>query len=267
MRFALPLCLAVCISITASGSALAEPRPADVTIVHGLPGFTADVYVDDELFIDGFRPTTATEPIRLDPGTYELDIRELGAPADSDPVLSETLVVRSGADLSIVAHLDRGGDETLSVFQNRFPRIAAGRSLLLVRDVAAGPPFWVDVDGQRKISNLNFREARAVGIDPGRHSLVVRSAGDDNRIVPASDLRFEEGAAQIVYVIGSTRTSSVDLMLQTVTGLGTRPDSVLTGDGDLAAGCRLPRLGVGDDARRGGDRCTGASRRPSARVV
>ena len=74
--------LVVLVATLAAGSAMtaaaAEQGRASVSMIHGLPGFTADVYLDDELLLDGFRPTQATEPIKVDAGTYDVDIREAG---------------------------------------------------------------------------------------------------------------------------------------------------------------------------------------------
>ncbi|HJV05598.1 MAG TPA: hypothetical protein VJ868_10095, partial [Actinomycetota bacterium] len=56
---------AVLLVIVIGGSwpARAKSRESLVTIVHGLPQFTADIYVDGELLLSGFRPEEATDPL------------------------------------------------------------------------------------------------------------------------------------------------------------------------------------------------------------
>ena len=133
-----------------AGATPAASTKASVTIVHGLPGFTADIYLDGELLLNGFRPTSTAGPLRVAPRSYDVDIRTVGAPADSPPVLSATLPITAGSNISVVAHLTRGGDGygALTVFENTFQRLPAGRSLLRVRHVAGGPPLSVRFDGR-----------------------------------------------------------------------------------------------------------------------
>ena len=50
-----------------TAASASQDRPS-ISIIHGLPGFTADIYLDDELLLDGFRPTQATDPMKLDRG-------------------------------------------------------------------------------------------------------------------------------------------------------------------------------------------------------
>lgn len=225
---------ALLLAVAAMSGASASPGRGTVTILHGLPDFTVDVYLDDDLIVDGFRPTTATEPMRLDSGTYDLDVREVGAPATSPPTLSARVKVAPGSSQSVVAHLTRSGDETVSVFDNEFRRIPAGRSLLLVRDVAAAPGLRVLLDG-RAIGIRPPAAARGLALAPGRHRIEVRSGSNSDTLIPNTDIRLEEGVAEIVYVIGSARSDSLDLMLQSVRGHRSTPVGVLTGDGGLAA--------------------------------
>jgi hypothetical protein len=72
--------------------------------------------------------------------------------------LSGTLPVTGGSNISVVAHLSRAGDATLTVFENMFRRLPAGRSLLHVRHVSAGPPLSVRFDGRLVKEDLRIRE-------------------------------------------------------------------------------------------------------------
>jgi hypothetical protein len=215
-----------------------------VTIVHGLPGFTADIYVDGDLLIDGFKPTSIAGPLRVPAGSHDVDIRELGAPATSSPALSGTVDVAPGSNISIVAHLTRGGDPVLSTFENAFERLPAGRSYLVVRYVAIGPPLSVTLDQHRVIKDLTSGGEQRVATSPGSSTIALLSrAGND--VVPSTDIDMEEGAAQIVYVTGSiTDRFGLSLMLQSVGGTGSVPSSVLTGDGGLGAEPGFPNWGL-----------------------
>ena len=222
----------------------AEPAKGSVTIIHGVPGFTADIYLDDELLIDGFEPTSTAGPLRVAPASYHVDIREVGAPADSPPVLSGTVRVAAGSNISIVAHLTRAGDPTLTVFHNAFERLPAGRSLLLVRDVAAASPLSVLLDGDRVKERLREGGEWSVVTAPGRYEIAFESPTTDDVLIPATDIRLEEGVAQIVYVVGSAEGDNLELMLQTVGGLHSSPSGVLSGDGGLGRSPGFPMWAV-----------------------
>jgi hypothetical protein len=222
----------------------AAPRKGSVMIIHGLPGFTADVYLNGELLIDGFKPTSTAGPLRVAPGSYDVDIREVGASADSPPVLSDTLRVSARSNISIVAHLTRSGDPTLSVFHNAFKRLSAGQSLLQVRNVAAAPSLSVRLDGRRVKDGLREGDEWGITTSPGRHMIALESRRGKDVLIPSTRLRLEEGVAQIVYVVGSVKADNLDLMLQSVRGLGSAPSGVFTGDGGLGAEPGFPPWGV-----------------------
>src|SRR5438093_3900940 len=107
---------------TAPG-AQANPVTATVTVLHALPGFTADVYVNGKLTLSGFKPETATDPLALPPGRYKIDIRDVGAEPTAKPVLSGAVTLTAGQNLSIIAGLTAQGDPELNVFQNDLTRV------------------------------------------------------------------------------------------------------------------------------------------------
>jgi hypothetical protein len=218
---------------------------ASVTIIHGLPGFTADVYVNGKLLLDGFKPTSTAGPLELDPGSYKVGIREVGASADSPPVLSGTLRLSSGSNISVVAHLTRSGDPTLSVFQNRFAQIPAGGSQLYVRNVAAVAPLSVRLDDRLVKEGLREGDQWGVATATGRHTIAFGSGPGNDVLIPPSDIRLDEGVAQIVYVVGSAKADNLDLMVQAVHGLHSAPSGVLTGDGGLGAEPGFPSWAIG----------------------
>ena len=222
----------------------AASKKASVMIVHGLPGFTADVYVNGELLLDGFKPTSTAGPLQLDPGSYGVDIREVGASPNSPPALSGTLRLSSRSNISVVAHLTRSGDPTLSVFHNIFEQIPAGRSLLYIRNVAAVAPLSVRLDDRLVKTGLREGGEWGVATAPGRHMIAFGSGAANDVLIPPTDIRLDEGVAQIVYVVGSAKADNLDLMVQAVHGLHSAPSGVLTGDGGLGAEPGFPSWAV-----------------------
>lgn len=224
------------------GTASATPavsRQASVTIVHAVPGFEADVYLDGVLILDAFESTETARLLRVDPGRHEVDIREIGAAADSSPVLSTMLRVGAGSNTSIVAHLAKGGSAKLTLFDNSFARLPAGRSLLQVRNLAGGPRVSVRLDGRQVQERIYFGDESSISTVPGRHRIAFLSPSSNEVLIPAVDIHLREGVAQIVYVLGSG-ADGFELILQSVGGLSSPPSGVLTGIGGLGAESPFP---------------------------
>jgi hypothetical protein len=58
-----------------------------VSILHGVPGATVDVYADGNALLKNFKPGTLTDPQRLPAGTYDLKVVKAGDGADGDAVI------------------------------------------------------------------------------------------------------------------------------------------------------------------------------------
>src|SRR5687768_6302297 len=81
-----------CCGLCGGGWAHAQ-ADSSVTIVHGLPRFTADVYVNGELLLSGFKAESTTDPLTLTEGEYDVAIRDVGSPADSEPALQDVITL------------------------------------------------------------------------------------------------------------------------------------------------------------------------------
>jgi hypothetical protein len=216
---------------------VASPQPSVVRIIHGLPGFTADIYLDGELLLDGFQPSESAGPLRVSPGRHDVAVRDIGAAADSAPVLSVTLRVRPGSDTTVVAHLSPQNDPTLTLFDNDFDRLPAGRAVFTVRDLTSLGRLSVRLDGRVLQGAVGYGGERSVRAAPGRHRISFLSSSGDLVAAP-SPIDLREGTALIVYAFGDP--GDVRLLFQTVAGLHSAPSGVLTGAGGLAAESVLP---------------------------
>ena len=227
--------------IPASGS-LAEAKAASssVTIVHGLPRFTADVYVNGELLLSGFQAESTTDPLTLEEGEYDIAIRDVGSAPDSEPALQDVITLGAGLNVSIVAHLDEGGTPALTVFDNDLSQIPAGDSRLVVRHQAAAPAIDVLSDGETLISGVESGGEAEADLPVATHEVAVAAAEGGEELVAPTSLDFEEGNAQVVYLIGSSEDDTLDLMVQTVSGLQSAPAGVETGDGGLVESPGFP---------------------------
>jgi hypothetical protein len=229
--------------LSVSGLAWAKPATATVTVLHGLPGLTADVYVNGKLTLDGFKPLSSTNPLELPAGSYDIAIREVGAPADSQPALEGTVTLKPGTNVSIIAHPNPEGTPSLSVFQNSLSPVKAGMTRLELRHVAAAPDLDLSVDARRTLTELGSGAAETKVLAAGVHAILVTEAGQTAALIGPEKISLNEGTARILYVTGSLGEGTLDLMSQTLAGLQSGTD-VLTGDGGLAAEPGLPAWGA-----------------------
>ena len=100
---------------------------ATVSVVHGVPGLTVDVYVNGDLALPGFKPGTITDPLSLPPGEYHVRITAAGDSPDN-AVISGSATVMAGKNYSLVAHLKGDGTPTLSAFLNDTSRAGRGKA-------------------------------------------------------------------------------------------------------------------------------------------
>jgi hypothetical protein len=236
------IALTAALLLALAAPALADSHEGTVTVVHGIPGATVDVWADGEPLLEGFEPGTITDPLTLPAGSYAIEIY----PAGSDPAAEEALIsadveVPGGANASAVAHLTETGEPTLTPFVNDVSAIAAGEARVTVRHTAAAPAVDVRADGAAVFSGLSNPNEDAADLPAGTVSADVVLAGESDPVLGPVDLPLTAGASTIVYAIGSAEDGSLDLLVQTISGLGDAPTAIESGTGGLATdGAALP---------------------------
>ena len=129
-------------AVATSSTGHAQPEQAEglVRVVHGLRGLVADVYLDGTLVLPTFRPERATDPLPIPAGDHLVEIRQAGAAATDEPLLTQEMTVPAGFPGSVVAHLDANGNAKLTAFADDLSAVPAGQSRVVVRHAAeAGP--------------------------------------------------------------------------------------------------------------------------------
>jgi hypothetical protein len=244
MRRALLLILNLLVSLVGvSGVAAANPADATMTVLHGLPHFTADIYVNGKLVLDGFKPKSVTDPLPLPPGVYHLAIRPVGKPPTSPPVLAKTVTLQPDGNYTVAAHLTPAGQPALSVFQNDRSRLPAGRSELVVRPLATPPAVNVEANGRTILRNVAAGAQSGTQVAAGDYSLRVLST-DRHPLVGAQRIKVSEGKAYFLYLVGSQQDGTLALMVQSFASSAKSPVSIQTGNGGLASAPSSSWLGL-----------------------
>jgi len=201
----------------------ATPAKATVTVVHGVPGLTVDVYVNGAKALSNFAPFTITDPLKLPAGTYNIVI----VPAGGDPAkpaIAGSATLMPGRNYSIVANLDANGAPTLSVFRNNLFKWVDGNTRLHVRHLAAAPAVDLNLyKGAnadkffKEIGDVTNGESIRTGIlKPGVYSATLEPAGTETAIFGPAALTLKPNVLTIVYAVGSLSGGSFTLLVQEI---------------------------------------------------
>lgn len=236
MRIRLTALLAVALLLILAPAASAQSDTGTVTVVHGVPGVTVDVWVNGDPTLEGFEPGTVTDPLELPAGGYDVEIFPAGADPDSeDPVISGSADLEAGANVSLVAHLDAEGTPTLGVFANDTSTIDAGEARITVRHTAAAPAVDILANGDAVFTGVENGQEGVADLPAGTIEAAVALAGETDPVLGPAEVNLGEGVNTIVYAIGSAEEDTLDLLIQTISGLHEAPSGVESGTGGLKA--------------------------------
>jgi hypothetical protein len=232
----------IALSVPVAGIALggsasaATADTATVSILHAVPDLPVDVYANGEEVVGDFTPGTLTDPLQLPAGDYDLAVYPAGAdPATTQPAISaDGVTVPAGANITVTAHLGADGTPTLTPFVNAAADLAPGEAELTVRHTAAAPAVDVRAGGTPVLTGLTNPNQAAVTVPAGTVSADVTLAGTDQVAIGPADLTLPEGTNTIVYAWGSTEAGNLQLATQSISGGGSAPSGVPSGEAGLA---------------------------------
>lgn len=211
---------------------------AQLSVLHGIPGVTVDVWVNGTLTLDDFTPGTLAGPLSLAPATYSVAITASDAPSATDDVVIGPidLPLADGGNYTAVAHLDTAGDPTATLFTNDVSQTAAGEARLTVRHVAAAPAVDILAGSTPVIEGLTNPNEEVLNLPAGTVSASVVAAGTTTpALLGPADVNLQEGTNTIVYAYGSLQDDTLALAIQTISGLHTPPSGVPSGETGAAA--------------------------------
>lgn len=216
--------------------AAADEHTASLSVLHGVPDLTVDVYVNGELTLDDFAPGDLAGPLDLPADTYTVAITAADAADDSEPAIGPVdLPLEAGTSYTAVAHLDADGNPTATLFTNDTSSTAAGEGRLTVRHTAAAPEVDILAGGDAVISGLANPDEEVLDLASGAVSAAVAAAGTTEPVLGPTDVEIAEGVNTIVYAWGSLEADNLALAVQTIDGLHSAPSGVPSGELGLAA--------------------------------
>ena len=211
---------------------------AQLSVLHGVPGVTVDVWVNGALTLNDFKPGTLAGPLSLPPATYSVAITASDATSATDKVVigPVDLPLADGGNYTAVAHLDPAGKPTATLFTNDISKTTPGQGRLTVRHVAAAPAVDVLAGTSPVIKGLTNPKEQILNLAPATISASVVAAGTTTpALIGPADVPVVEGQNTIVYAYGSLADKSLAVAVQTITGLHTPPAGVPAGQTGAAA--------------------------------
>ncbi|MEV0238996.1 DUF4397 domain-containing protein [Streptomyces sp. NPDC050674] len=199
---------------------------ATVSVFHGIPGMTVDVYANGDELIGDFKPGTVSDPRSLTAGTYDIQIFEAGEGPGGTPALEKKIEVPEGANATVAAHLSADGEPELTTFTNDVSQVDAGKARLTVRHVAAAPAVDVRAGGQPVFSNLTNPKEDTAEVDAGSLNTDVVLAGTNTVAIGPADLKLSASTSNVVYAWGSAEDKNLALATQTFSGMASSPRGV-----------------------------------------
>lgn len=227
--------LALGVTAPALADSDAAQNTSMVSVFHGIPGMTVDVYANGDELLSDFKPGTVTEPQSLDAGTYDIQIFEAGQGPDGTPALEKEVKVPEGATATVAAHLSADGEPRLTAFTDDVSQVDAGQARLTVRHVAAAPAVDVRAGGQPVFTGLTNPGEDTAAVDAGTVNADVVLAGTDTVAIGPADLDLKEGTSNVVYAWGSAEDKNLALATQTYSGMESMPNAVDAGGNGAAA--------------------------------
>lgn len=190
---------------------------AKLSVLHGVPGLTVDVWVDGKLTLDHFKPGTLAGPLNVPDGDHKIAITGPDATSADNPVIGPVTVdLEAGRDYTAVAHLAADGTPTATLFTNDTSAGPDGTGKLTVRHVAAAPAVDVLAGGTAVIKGLTNPHQKTLTLDAGTVSASVAAAGTTAPLIGPADVKVTEGKNTIIYAWGSLANNNLGVAVQVV---------------------------------------------------
>ena len=144
-------------------------------------------------------------------------------------MLSASADVPAGGNVTLVAHLDAGGQPKISPFVNDVGSVPAGQARLVVRHTAAAPAVDVLAGGKPVLEGVTNGQQGDLEVPAGSVSAAVAAAGTTDPVIGPADVNLAEGTATFVHAVGSLQNQNLALVSFTVSNLHSSPSGVSSG--------------------------------------
>jgi len=232
--------------LPASAAAQSGDGAATVTVVHGLPETSVDLYVDGERTLPGTQPGSISDPMPLEGGSYRIAAREAGSDPSAEPLASRRIELNPGQNVSVAVHLDEEGDPRITNFVNDTSEVPAGKARVIVRHIAEAPTMDVVSGDEPLAEEFENLAEQAAEVDAGTIEPAVIQPGDDAPLIGPTELDVAPGGNYALYAIGSVNQGNTEFLVQAINRSAGPPGEIPAGnsvlEGESGAGTLLLAL-------------------------
>lgn len=233
----------VALMVTVLAIPAGAQEEARIHLIHGIPDTPVDVVAGGDVVFGDFQ-FGDTQDLSALAGETLVGLQVVLAGTDTVAIDAGDTALPASGNYTIIAHLDAAGTPTLAVFANDTSAIAAGEGRLTVRHVAAAPAVDVLANGAVAFSNLSNPDGVSADLGAGTITAeVVPTGATEPVVIGPVDLPIEEGSSLIVYAVGSLEAGSITALTESITGLGSAPTAINTGNSPVESS--LPVWAVG----------------------
>lgn len=219
---------------TTVSPASAQAPEARIHLLHGIPGVDVDVEAGGEAVFEGFE-FGDTQDLSALAGQTLTGVQVKVAGTDDVAIDAGDIALPASGNHTVIAHLDAEGTPSLAVFTNDTSAIAAGQGRLTVRHAAAAPAVDVLAGGAPAFTNVANGAEGSADLPAGTISAsVVPTGATEPVVIGPADLAIEDGSSLIVYAVGSLEDSTLTVLTESITGLGTAPAAIQTGNSPVS---------------------------------
>lgn len=218
---------------------------ARIHLIHGIPDTPVDVVAAGEVVFGDFQ-FGDTQDLSALAGETLAGLQVVLAGTDTVAIDAGDTALPASGNYTIIAHLDATGTPTLAVFENDTSAIAAGEGRLTVRHAAAAPAVDVLANGSVAFSNLSNPDGVSADLAAGTITAeVVPTGATEPVVIGPVDLAIEEGSSLIVYAVGSLEAGSITALTESISGLGSAPTAINTGNSPVESSVPVWAAGLG----------------------
>ena len=200
----------------------------NMSIAHGISSIPlakrVDVYANQTLIARDLN-AGEIETRSIKPGSYQIVVVPTGQSRETSNQLIRIpkLTLKSGENRTLALHTTAANRPASTVFTNRTRTVGQNMGLMTFRNIAQAPTVGIRSRGELLMKPVANGETESTGLPSGDYNIRIVRSGTREKLTPNSMQtisnkpgRNDMGNNRIVYLWGSEKDGTLDLMVQDV---------------------------------------------------
>ena len=178
-----------------------------VRVAHFAPGLLKGdvyvVYVDGRLQLKGVPFKTVSDYLKVKPGTFKVEVREAGEPANSPPVIAATVKLEAGKAYTVAVFGQLTSVKAALLTDDMNPPANSKSKVRLIQAIPGESSVDLVTGGDVLIANAKFPSASDYQEVPaGSVDAEVRKTGTGEVLAKADNLKLSSGSISSLVAVG-----------------------------------------------------------------